>query len=634
MRVALTILLTLALAPRATAAPLNDGDYLAFADRVVQGIGATWDPERGVYMTRHMGAMPRTNANLLLVHATAAAHGHLGPARQDERARALVARMTRAPMYRYSRNRAWTGRTVCWSKRMTSATRDHVSLDSQVAEALAAAWKARSALRLPAEVAARTARIVDRCARHPAWRFPRILKNQFNWNAQIYAAAADVTGRRDLLRRDYLRHLKRFARRRNNLGAGFGFHYHPELPASAPRNLDSPEYAHIVASALQHYPAARAAGMAALPERDTARLRRWVTRLLLGSWTHAGYLNWDTGLGGARWHSGQYWAFAQQGLLAIAAAPAFWSRPEYGRWAKALFDNGLRLYARWGDENGDGIAPKLPFDVLSAHRDRDLYASRIAGNAMRALALGLGRARSADPPPLYSFDRATGRLAVTTPRYSTALVPDNRGAFPYGGIELARLFGPRQRVAGTTGGRPPAAFGVVIRDRAGRALLASQGGRTRARVRLLGRAAPTGTFRRLRATGSVAAHGLRITTIHRFEPESIAIRWAIACRRNCPRRAIEVQLPTWGRDAAIAVQRPGAAPATLTGPVPFAGVTRVQLGAGYAVTPIRVPAGATLLPLATAPQPTAPNPGPTLGVRLSPRTASATELVVRLTPSR
>jgi hypothetical protein len=621
MRAALTLLLTLAFAPSAQAA-MTDADYLAFADRVVQGIGATWDPDAGVYTTRHMGAMPRTNANLLLVHATAALAGHAGPARQDKRARALVARMTRAPMYRYSRERAWTGRTVCWSKRMTRATRDHVSLDSQIAEALAAAWKARQALGLHAELAARTARIVDRCARHPAWRFPRILKNQFNWNAQIYAAAADVTGRHDLLRRDYLRHLKHFARRSNNLGPGFGFHYHPELPGSATANFDSPEYAHIVASALQHYPAARAAGMAALPERDRARLRRWVTRLLLGSWTHAGYLNWDTGLGRARWHSGQYWAFAQQGLLAIAAAPEFWSRPEYGRWAKALFDNGLRLYARWGDDNGGGIAPKLPFDVSSDHRDHDLYASRIAANAMRALSLGLGSAPSADPPPLYSFDRETGRLAVTTPRYSTAIVPDNRGAFDYGGIELARLYGPDQRVAATTGGRPPAAFGVVIRDRAGRALLASQGGRTRTRIRLLDRAAPAGSFRRLRATGSVTRNGLRITTTHRFEPDTITVRWEIRCRRECANREIEVQLPTWGDDAVIRT----AAGTPLTAPAPLAGV--LELGGRYTVAPLAAPPGAVMLPRPTAPQRTVPHPGPTLAIRLPP--GRATTLAVRL----
>jgi hypothetical protein len=629
--------------PTARAAPLlRDGDYFAFADRVLLGLGAQWDAAQGVYVSRHKGAAARTNANLLLIHATAALHGHSGPSRQDERARVLVARLTHAPMLGYRRGRAWSSRSACWMKQLTRYGRDHVSLDSQVAEALAAAWQARRRLGLPASVAARVARVVDRCAHHPAWRFPHLLKNQINWSAQLYAAAADVTGDGELLRRDYRRHLVRFAAgiarprrgmRSSNLGPGFGFHYNPELPATTPGNFDTPEYANIVASALQHYPRALRAGMRPLRARELGLLRRWVTRLLTGSWTHAGYLNWDTGHGTRRWHSAQYWAFAQQGLLAIAAAPPFWSRPEYGRWAKALFDRGLLLYARWGEEAG-GIAPQLPFDVFSDHRDQDLYASRMAANAMRAVALGLGDAPATVPPPLYAFDRETGRLAVTTPSYSTAIVPDNRGAFAYGGIELARLFDGGQRVAATTGGTPPNAFGVVVRDAAGRTLLASQDGVSRGRLRLVGRRPAAGSFRELRVIGSVAADGLRITTTHRFRARDVAVRWDIRCA-GCGRGEVDVYLPTWGEDAVIDVQRADGSHAPLAGPVALADVAGVELGAeaGYAVTPLSRPPGALLLPVATAPQPTDPHPGPTLAIRLvagtEPRAAS---LAVRITP--
>ena len=533
-----TLLLAAALlAWTAPAAPaFRDADYLAFADRVVLGLGVQWDPEQGVYVSRRKGAAARTNANLLLIHATAAGRGHAGPSRRDERARRLVDRMTRAPMLGFRPGRAWTARSACWMKRLTEPGRDHVSLDSQVAEALASAWRARRRLGLEASRAARLARVVDRCARHPAWRYPHLLKNQFNWNAQLYAAAAEVTGRARLLRRDYRRHLMRFTAaitrprrgmRSSNLGPGLGFHYNPELPATTPGNFDTPEYANIVATALQHHRPARRAGMRPLPALRMRLLRRWVTRLLTGAWTHAGYLNWDTGHGRRRWHSAQYWAFAQQGLLAIAAARPFWSRPDHGPWAKALFDSGLRLYARWGDEAGGGVAPQLPFDVFSDHRDHDLYATRMAANAMRAVALGLGRAPAATPPPLYSFDRETGRLAVTTPFYSTAIVPDNRGAFAYGGIELARLFDGAQRVAATTGGTPPNAFGVVVRDAAGRTLLASQDGAPRGgRLRLSGDRPPAGSFRELRATGRVSTPGLSIATTHRFRARQIEVQLA------------------------------------------------------------------------------------------------------------
>ena len=607
------------------ASAFSDAEYFAFADRLVLGMDAQWDPDVGAYVSRHKGATSRTNANLLLIHATAARYGHAGASRRDERARQLVAQMTRPPMLDYRDGRAWTPRSACWTKLLTRSGRDHVSLDSQVAEALAAAWRARRRLGLSPSEAARIARAVDRCAHHPAWRFPHLLKNQFNWSAQLYAADADVTGRRELLRRDYRRHLVRFAAairrprhgmRSANLGPGFGFHYNPELPASTPGNFDTPEYANIVASGLQHYPRALRAGMRPLPARDLGLLRRWVTRLLTGSWTHAGYLNWDTGHGTRRWHSGQYWAFASQALLAVAAAPQLRSRPSYGRWAKALFDRGLRLYARWGDEVGGAIAPQLPFDVFSDHRDHDLYAARTAANAMRAVALGLGDAPSALPPPLYSFDRETSRLAVTTPSYSTAIVPDNRDAFPYGGIELARLFDGEQRVAASTGGVPPHAFGTVVSDAGGRTLLASEDGATHhTRLRLLGGRAAAGSFRELRASGRVAADGITVTTTHRFRAHDILVRWDVRCRAGCAARYVDVLLPTWGTGA-IEVRRRGGGVAPLSGVLPLADVLDVDLAGRYAVAPEHRPAGAVVFPVATAPQPTAPHPGPTVAVRL------------------
>ena len=422
------------------APPLHDADYLAFADSVMAGLERTWDPAAGAYVTRRTGATARTNANALIVHSAAALLGGTGAARHDDRAHLLIAKMTHAPMLALSSG-GWTKRTLCWTKQLTGGGRDHVSLDSQVAEALASAWRARVALQLTGEETAAIRTAVDRCARLRAWRFPHLLENQINWNAQLYASAAEITGRTDQLRTTYRRYLVRFVRglRRAlpgwaapNLGPGYGFHYDPDTPATRKHNFHAPEYSHIVATALQHYPAARRAGMKALPGGSLPLLRHWVERMLYGDWTHAGYLNWDTGLGRGRWHSGQYWAFAQQGLLAMAATPAIWPRSEAGAWAKALFDRGLGLYARWAAEGGeqDGLAPQLPFGIWSEHRDHDLYASRMAANAVRAIGLGLGGAPAADPPALYDFDVESQRLAVSTPAYSTAIVPHNQRAFP------------------------------------------------------------------------------------------------------------------------------------------------------------------------------------------------------------
>jgi hypothetical protein len=101
----LALLVTTTPATARTAPPLRDGDYFAFADRVLLGLGARWDAAQGVYVSRHKGAAARTNANLLLIHATAALHGHSGPSRQDARARVLVARLTHPPKLGYRRGR-------------------------------------------------------------------------------------------------------------------------------------------------------------------------------------------------------------------------------------------------------------------------------------------------------------------------------------------------------------------------------------------------------------------------------------------------------------------------------------------------------------------------------------------------
>src|SRR5215217_2354608 len=89
------------------------------------------------------------------------------------------------------------------------------------------------------------------------------------------------------------------------------------------------------------------------------------------------------------------------------------------------------------------------------------------------------RRRAVEPPALYAYDPDIGRLAVTTPTYNTAIIAVSGGAFPYGGIELARLFDGRQEVAANIGGRAPTAFGLLVRDGAGHRLLSTQTPRTR-----------------------------------------------------------------------------------------------------------------------------------------------------------
>jgi hypothetical protein len=638
--------------------PLRAKHYFQFADRIAAGMRADWVPSRRAYVSELNGPAVRTNVNLLIVHAVAALRGHRGPSRADARARLLVQRLIRRPMSLLRARRAMESESICWATDLDSGRRGHISLDSQVAEALAWAWKARGPLGLRPMTARRIVRTVERCARHAGWRYPRALANQINWNAQLYASVRRVSGHGALLRGDYRRHLARFVAgirtpqpgmRTTNLGPGFAFHYQPGRSPLTKLNFDAPEYANIVATALQHYPEARRAGMAPLPPGAVGLLRGWVRRLLAGAWTHAGYLNWDTGYGYQRWHSGQYWAFSQQGLLAIATARPFWPHPRAGAWAKALFDRGLILYSRWSDEAGAGVAPKLPFGVHSRHEDYDLYATRIAANAMRAVGLGLGGMAAQDPPPLYAYDSDTGRLAVTTPRYSTAIVPSNRRAFAYGGIGIARLYGRAQRPLGTIGGTPPGAFGVVVRDARGHERLASQRGkRFPGSLRLTGRelavapplaghrATPAaGRFAAIGALGHVARGAVRMTSTHRFRPDSIETRWAVTCSAGCAGSRVDAHFPSWGRGAhVVAVLRGGVRVRLFRdGPVVRLGdVARVEL-AGYDVVPLEGPAEARLRLVGAPRQATNPDPGPTLAIRLVDRARlTGVALAVRVIP--
>ena len=617
--------------------PYSNADYWAFADDLMSRIDSWWDGGQQAYILRGTPSV-RVNSALLLTHAIAAQRGHDGPARRDERARVLVHRLTTPPAWLGATRRG--GLTTCWSRDLDRVKRQHASLEPKVAEALSWAWRARAELALPPVAVGRIERLVPRCARSRAWRDVRVA-NQINWNAELYAAASVVSGRADLLRREYRRQLGDFAADPRTLGRGYQFQYAPQLPAGADINLDTPEYASIVVHALGHYDEALRHGARPLPAASMRRMRGWVTRLLAGSWTHAGYLNWDTGKGRRRWHSAQYWAFAQQGLLAIATSPRFWAEPRHGRWAKAIFDRGLQLYGRLADANG-GLPPRFMFGVHTPMDMFDCFCARMAANAARAVALGLGSRPADDPPPLYAFDSDTGRLAITTPRYSTAIVPDNRGAFAYGGIDPARLYGPGQRVAATVGGTPPAAFGVVVEDRRGRSVLASQ--RTRAgRLRLVhapraARSGPrAGPFRIVEARGTVSRGGVRIRAAHRFRATAIESRWRVACTGRCRYRA-QAHFPTGGADAEIhAVLRDGTHVRLAPGGsrVRLASVEAFELGRGYRVVPLSAPRGARAVAVAVGRQPTNPRPGPSLRVELVRGGAfHERSLAVRIVPSR
>ena len=644
-----------------------DADYWAFIDPIVGHMDRLWLDRDACYVINGAGETV-INAALCTIHAVAAMSGHDGPSRNDRRA-VMLSRRLCAP--------------TPWSDRRTPIVPDKMfhrpgwieslhdregtfdkSVDPKVAEALEAVWRARKILKVPESQVHLMVSRVNACAHSPFFRYPGIRLNQLNWNAELYAYAATMTGNPSLLRSDYRRQIVRFcdgAKRpwtkpymqtadggSPNLGPGYRFHYLPNQRASHPFNIDSAEYANITIHFLLFHAQARRAGMAPLTRSHHALLEAWVERTLMGYWTHAGFLNWDSGLGLTRWQIGKTFAFAQQGLLAIAKSPQFHSRAEFAPWAKYLLDQGFGLYQRWAREDGDGLfAP--PF-LNDAHAQRGggqagkfLFAVRMAVNAARAIDLGLGTAKAVVPRPFYSFDPDIGRLAVSTPTYSAAVLGVNRGAVPYGGTEIARLYDADGRPVATIGSTAPGGFGVVVRKVDNRLIVSSQktleGGsvahppirltdapRGRGRLASYPRHAYAAAFNRLAAVGVVRKAGITIRTSHVFRSSFVETTWKVQSSK-LRRLKIDALLPSRWRAAKIeAVLRDGTHVPLIVNSRPVkqrlllrdvAWFYVQSVDSGYVVVVRNAPARALAFALPTRPSGFEPHPGPTLALRLS-----------------
>ena len=164
---------------------------------------------------------------------------------------------------------------------------------------------------------------------------------------------------------------------------------------------------------------------------SSALLRDWVRRALAGYWTHAGYLNWDTGLGFQRWHQRKKVALAQRRAdRRSRPSPSCSPSPRWGAWAKWLLDRGLREYARADRARRAGSRPRWPTacNVVPQSRGNGVPRRRALRRQRDARARGRPRPRAARARrrALYAFDPDTGRLAVTTPAYNTAIVAVNQ----------------------------------------------------------------------------------------------------------------------------------------------------------------------------------------------------------------
>jgi len=573
----------------ADAADWTNADYWAFADRILARFDDRWQNDVGGYSPVRNPYSTANNAALLTVHATAALHGHQGPARDDERARELVRRLTDdpAPWRRVGSRRRDDKmfHTPGWTSSLSNPeAKQDKAIDPKVAEGLALAHRAADVIGLEQGARETIVDYVDRCARGRFFRYPNVRLNQINWNCELYALASQLTGDSELLRRDYRRHVEGFCRYATraqrkggtpNLGPGWQFSYLPQFSPAHPYNLDSAEYANETIHFVLFHAQARRAGAARLSGHAQRVLQAWVERVLCGYWTHAGYLNWDSGFGLKRMHVGKTWGLAHQGLLAIALAPEFHRFEAFAGWAKHFYDAGLATFGRLLDAEGaDDFPDASLFDLAQRGQDssaRNLWAARMAAHAVRAVDWELTGVKADRPPPLYAFDPDSGRLAITTPVYSTVILPRNRRAVDYGGLEPARLLDGRSRVAASLGGNTPASFGLRVRTAAGGELLDTQSGRTEgrdARPRLevmryrqgsrqlvTQRARPyprypyAGTFDAISARGVIERSGVRVETVHRFREERIALEWRLRARTSRARRW-EVAFPSDGGDDA------------------------------------------------------------------------------------
>ena len=241
------------------------------------------------------------------------------------------------------------------------------------------------------------------------------------------------------------------------------------------------------------------------------------------------------------------------------------------------------------------------------------------------------------PPPFYSFDADIGRLSVSTRRYSAAIVADNHGAFPYGGIELARLFDSRGVPIGGVGGRPPASFGVILRRPGAARMLATQGAPPRATVRP-GRsphgrvtrhppAPPPPGRRALRPPGRRGTRGGRRRRGRRAPPLRAGPRGERVDRDPGPPpargRGAVPQLGRRRREVVAVLEDGRSVELARTGGVASARVRYFHLAGPRGGYVLVLEGGGRATARRVARQPSAPRAGPTLTVRIPGRTLRA-----------
>ncbi|MCK9249781.1 MAG: hypothetical protein M0P31_12515 [Solirubrobacteraceae bacterium] len=564
--------LAVALARPGAGGGTMDVDLWATTDRLVRPIDGRWSAGRRSYLDAEGRVARRVDLEMLLVHAQAAEAGHRGVARRDRRIAPLVVRILDdhyvperdgrkvQPFNPSSDYTSFPG----FSTTIRTVTM-HPSFTAVVMQALAAAWRVRDRVGLPAATSRRIREAVVGVAGADGWSGDERALNQVNWNVDVYEAHADVTDDPRMLRDDYRRQLVWLLQHARapvsadgspNLTSGLGFRYHPFFRADHVVNrAHTAEYANLVIGALGAYDRAVEAGMEPLPPELLDVARRWIRRTAMGDWTPSGVLNWDTGLGRDRLYLTQYWVHALRGALSALRgtrrAGLIEGQEELAR--------GLVRAAAWvlqdreRQEGTSAISPAFYGMTGSVFTETggnpQVSGSRLASTLAGVALDGLDEGRYLPLPEAYSHDAELGRMTVATARMATAVVRPY-GPLRWGGIEPARLFDDRGRAVTHVGGSGDGSLGLRIDDGDVR-ILETQPGQTTMSQSLI-RPAPDDVdvarplVGAMQATADDRGPGVEVSLQHRFDAGTITTVYVLRNTAGRPLRAT-LRIPTYGR---------------------------------------------------------------------------------------
>lgn len=423
-----------------------------------------WNARYGAYDRVPGSPGTRLNAQMLRLHVKAVTDPSAGlPSGYADRARIieLVDVLSSAPAFvdgrrtRYDRSdpshRHRPGFTQIVGRGRGTGRTDpqHIAIDPEVALALAEAYRAADRIGLPAALRSRVRRVVLRVASHGMFSPRQVRIGQLLWTADMLWARYLVDGRRRAWVRDYRRALdtQRELLPRLLTRDG-GYRYAPQSLDDLINRMDTPEYSLISLAGARYMPQARRAGMP-LRRGELGYYRRWARRVTWGAFANDGGLNWDTGWGAQRRYLTQYWGWAAIELQAIVGATTFLGRADRDR-IRRLCGRIRKRYVAEADEAG--------FLPQTLHGARTRFA--IAGSDRALASVRLARAvedcgpatsSPGAPTAAASFDRDQPRYAVTTARYSTAVVGWSRDLVA--GVLPARLLDADGVAIGGLGGR-------------------------------------------------------------------------------------------------------------------------------------------------------------------------------------